>query len=250
MFHRDSYINSPIEIEAELRSLFDGNEVCTVFDIGSCEGEDTIRYSRLFPQAKIYSFEPRQDNIATALELIEKYNCKNIILENFALSNQKGSSIFYLSEGEPEHIKNSKDWNFGNKSSSLLAPSDQMRIHTEWLSFDNKIEVRTERLDDYVVSKNIQILDFIHLDVQGAELMVLEGAGSFLKNIKVIWMEVEAVELYKDQPLKEDVELFMRQNNFFKVTDTVNHISGDQLYVNPKYFKSGILKDLQSLNIS
>ena len=48
MFNRDNYINSPIEIEAELLLLFQKEKVKTVFDIGSCEAEDSIRYSILF----------------------------------------------------------------------------------------------------------------------------------------------------------------------------------------------------------
>jgi hypothetical protein len=68
--------------------------------------------------------------------------------------------------------------------------------------------------------------------------MVLEGAGSFLKNIKLIWMEVEAVELYKNQPLKNDVERFMQKNNFINILDTVNEVAGDQLYANLNYFDS------------
>jgi hypothetical protein len=62
--------------------------------------------------------------------------------------------------------------------------------------------------------------------------MVLKGAGTMLKNIRMIWMEVEAIELYKDQPLKNEVEEFMARNGFIKLKDTVDNISGDQLYIN------------------
>lgn len=92
------------------------------------------------------------------------------------------------------------------------------------------------RLEKYVADKNIKSIDFAHIDVQGAELMVLEGAGSFLQNVKLIWMEVEAVELYKNQPLKNDVEAFMKKNNFINILDTVNSVAGDQLYANLTYF--------------
>lgn len=244
MSSRENYINSPIEIEKELQLLLEKGSVKTVFDIGACESEDSIRYSILFPNSTVYAFEPRKDNVAIGLESIKKHNCKNIVLENIALSNENGKAQFFLSEGEPDHIKNTEDWDFGNKSSSLLPPSKKMKKHIAWLKFDKKIEVETMRLDTYVIKKNIENIDFVHIDVQGAELMVFEGAGNFFSKIKVIWMEVEAVELYKNQPLKKDVELFMKKNNFVNILDTVNDFSGDQLYVNLNYYNLNDLNEI------
>jgi FkbM family methyltransferase len=242
MFDRDKYINSPIDIEFELLYFLEKDQVSTVFDIGACEAEDSIRYSLLFPNSTVYAFEPRKDNLAIALESIKKYKRKNIVLENIALSNKNGTAEFFLSEGEPHNLKNSSAWDFGNKSSSLLAPAEEMKKHTAWLQFNKKIEVETKCIVDYAKQKKLETIDFAHIDVQGAEIMVLQGAKTFLEKIKLIWMEVEAVELYKNQPLKNDVELFMQQNNFINVLDTVNNVAGDQLYVNLNYF------NLQKIN--
>ncbi len=242
MFNREKYINSPIEIESELLFLLDKNMVKTVFDIGACEAEDSIRYARLFPASTVYAFEPRVDNLNIAKVSIAEHQCSNIVLENIALSNANGTAEFFLSEGEPGDLKNSEEWDFGNKSSSLLPPSDEMKKHTAWLKFNKKTEVETRRLDQYAGSKNIKHIDFAHIDVQGAELMVLEGAGEFLSQIKLIWMEVEAVELYKHQPLKNDVEVFMKKNNFTNILDTVNSVAGDQLYANLNFFDSNKIK--------
>ncbi len=245
MITRSSYIKSPIEIEFELLQLFNRNDSLVIFDIGACEAEDSIRYSNLFPNSTIYAFEPRMDNCLKGKELIKLYNKQNITLENIALSSQNGTSEFYLSEGEPEQIKNNEEWNFGNKSSSLLPPLDEIKKHTGWLQFNNKIEVNTLRLEDYVADKKITSIDFAHIDVQGAELMVLEGAGAFLSKIKMIWLEVEVVELYKNQPLKNDVEIFMQQNNFVNILDTVNKVSGDQLYANLHFYSKEKIKNIK-----
>lgn len=245
MFNREKYIDSPIEIEFELLSLLDKEKVKTIFDIGACEAEDSIRYSLLFPNSTVYAFEPRKDNLALGKTLIEKYGRKNIVLENIALSNKNGTAEFFLSEGRPENASPDMEWDFGNKSSSLLQPSDEMKKHTKWLEFNKKIEVQTLRLDKYVKDRSISEIDFAHIDVQGAELMVLEGAADFLKNIKLIWMEVEAVELYNNQPLKKDVELFMKRHGFENVLNTVNEVSGDQLYANLNFFSLSQIKSLK-----
>jgi 2-O-methyltransferase len=236
MFNRDEYINSPLEIEKELCSFFDTTQAWVIFDIGACEAEDSIRYANLFPKSTVYAFEPRTDNCEKAKELITKYNKSNIILENLALSNKNGVAEFHLSEGAPKGGEVYKQWDFGNKSSSLLPPSEEMKRHTAWLQFNKKIEIKTIRLDKYVSDKQISAIDFAHIDVQGAELMVLEGAGDFIKQVKMIWLEVEAVELYKDQPLKNDIAAFMRKSNFVNILDTVNNVAGDQLYANLNFF--------------
>jgi len=248
MISRESYIKSPIEIKRELLQLLDKKSSLIVFDIGACEAEDSIRYSNLFPKSNVYAFEPRTDNCAKAKELIKQYNKTNIILENIALSNQNGTAEFYLSEGIPETWTNTEAWDFGNKSSSLLAPTDEIKKQTNWLNFKNKIEVQTLRLDEYISRKNISGIDFIHIDVQGAELMVFEGAGSFFNKIKLIWMEVEAVELYKNQPLKNDIEKFMTEHNFVNILDKVDDVSGDQLYANLDYYSKEKLSKIKHTN--
>jgi len=236
MHNRDNYITRPIDIQKELLMLLNKESVKIVFDIGACEAEDSIRYSMLFPNSKIYAFEPRKDNLITANEFIINYKCSNIILENIALSNTNGEAEFFLSEGQPSETTNKAEWDYGNKSSSLLKPTRKLKKHVSWLQFNNKIKVKTLRLDTYMESNLISEIDFLHIDVQGAELMVFEGAGKFLSKMKIIWMEVEAVELYKKQPLKNEIEKFMKKNKFFNILDTVNDISGDQLYVNSFYF--------------
>jgi hypothetical protein len=68
--------------------------------------------------------------------------------------------------------------------------------------------------------------------------MVLQGAGDLLQKIKMIWIEVEAKELYKGQPVKSEVEEFMSTRGFKILKDTVGRTSGDQLYVNKHFYES------------
>ena len=66
--------------------------------------------------------------------------------------------------------------------------------------------------------------------------MVLKGAGDVIERIKLIWMEVEAIELYEGQPLKSEVEGFMRAHGFNLLVDTVGRVSGDQLWVSRSFY--------------
>lgn len=243
----DEYINKPLAIEKEVKHLLAYSEKQVLFDIGACEGEDAIKYARLSPDVRVFAFEPRPDNYEKATNLIKRHRAESVRLFPFALSNENGTATFHVSSGRPEGTDLPEDWDFGNKSSSLLPPGSASAEHHPWLKFEQTIQVETRRLDEFCLEQGLNKIDFIHLDVQGAELMVLEGAGAMIKSIGSIWMEVESVELYDQQPLKEDVEAFMRENGFTCIISTVDAVSGDQLYLNTSFYDEETIRKLKAM---
>ncbi|MEJ8756644.1 FkbM family methyltransferase [Pontibacter sp. H259] len=233
-FDRTDYLSRPVPIEKELLTLFSDNDPITIFEIGACEGEDSIRYSRMFPMSKIYAFEPLPKNISLIEGNFIKHEVKNVCFFNLALSSENGKAEFYVSQGRPEGVPET-DWDYGNKSSSLLAP-DKHKELAAFIEFNEKILVDTVTLESFCETHKINNIDFIHMDVQGAELMVLHGAGKFIYSIKSIWLEVANIHLYKNQPLADDIELFMLEHNFVLAKDCVEGIQGDQLYISKRYF--------------
>jgi len=233
-FDRASYINEPGAIDTELRLLFSQDAPLVIFEVGACEGEDSVKYSRLFPNASIYSFEPLPENVKWIEKNFLKYGVTNARYFNKALSSENGTAGFYVSSGSPREAAES-DWDFGNKSSSLLPPANHMDL-AGFIHFDNKIEVETITLESFCRASSISSIDFLHLDVQGAELMVLQGAGNFISKIKVIWLEVSKVDLYKDQPLVGDIQKFMKKNNFVLFKNALYGVQGDQLYISAHFF--------------
>jgi len=234
-YDRVDYINRASPIETELKKLFNTRSSITIFEIGSCEGEDSIKYARLFPNSKIYTFEPLPKNIERIKQNFLKYNISNAEIWNLAVSTDEGTAEFFVSEGKPENV-DEVDWDFGNKSSSLLPP-DQHIKQISFIKFNEKILVKTISLDQFCRQQEVNLIDFIHMDVQGAELLVLKGAGKFLEKIKVIWLEVAKIALYKDQPLIGDVEQFMYDNGFYLAKSEVDNNAGDQLYISKKFYK-------------
>ena len=172
-------------------------------------------------------------------KVIEKYQLNNLIPFELGLSSKKGEATFYVSSGKPPN-KDTPDDNsteFGNKSSSLFKLGKTKEVHP-WLKFKKSITIKTETLDHFCEDNNITNIDFIHMDVQGAELLVLEGANNMISKINTIWLELEKIALYEDQALKTDIETYLIKNNFECILNKVNHIAGDQFWVQKTFLKS------------
>ena len=52
------------------------------------------------------------------------------------------------------------------------------------------------------------------MDIQGSELMALQGGSKTLNNVLTIQTEVSFVQQYKKQPLFSEIELFLRKKRF------------------------------------
>jgi len=77
-----------------------------------------------------------------------------------------------------------------------------------------KHEITTNTLDLFLKEQRIQSVDFIKIDVQGAELETFKGAKKILKTTLCIVSEVEFIPLYKDQPLFGDVSGYLDSQGF------------------------------------
>jgi FkbM family methyltransferase len=100
-------------------------------------------------------------------------------------------------------------------TSSLFPPArptvDLFLALGELMQVVKQEAVQTRRLDNI---KEAQYTDFLKLDVQGSELMILENAKETLRSVSVIQCEVEFIELYEGQPLMADVDSFLRSQGF------------------------------------
>ena len=92
--------------------------------------------------------------------------------------------------------------------SSLYKPNEELlklynNLEVAYLKEETKID--TVSLDYFIDKHEIGNIDFIKIDVQGAELDIFQGASKTLKNVLKIVCEVEFVPHYQNQPLFGDV---------------------------------------------
>lgn len=133
-----------------------------VIDAGACWGDTALNFaSEVGEHGKVYSFEFIPSNV-------------NIMKKNFSLNSelQKRIEIVEHPVWSESHVKMYCN-DFGPASTIQSAYSEQ-----------HNIEVSTITIDDLVKRKNIQKVDFIKMDIEGAEPFALKGAIESIKKFK------------------------------------------------------------------
>jgi FkbM family methyltransferase len=163
-----------------------------IIEAGIHRGEDTKIFQQIWPESRIYGFEPDPRNI----EFITNSDIANLpglMFFGFALSDTVGTTTLYLSDMQNEV------W---AASSSLNAPKEHLR-HFPQINFDKQVIVATTTLDNII--PECEVIDIIWLDVQGHELNVLKGGKNTLSRTKLLYLEYYNVEMYEGQPRVKDL---------------------------------------------
>ena len=83
------------------------------------------------------------------------------------------------------------------------------------LKLDYTIEIETTTLDTFCQEQGIKEIDFLQVDVQGADLDVLQGSINILKSTVLgVEVEVEFSSLYRNQPLFSDIDYYLKKYGF------------------------------------
>jgi FkbM family methyltransferase len=189
------------------------SEITGIIQVGAHLGNEYDSLSKL--STNILMFEP-QTNIYN--QLVEKLGSKEgVIIENLALGSERKTAVMFKEQAN------------GGQSSSLLLPALHL-VQYPVIEFNDSEEVNVITLDEYfeTTTSNYNLMT---LDVQGYELEVLKGAKKTLEKVQYILCEVNRAELYKDCPMVEQIDEFLKQFGFERiVTSWDGQTWGDALY--------------------
>jgi FkbM family methyltransferase len=186
-------------------------------DVGAHHGETTLGYANHNPGLTIYAFEP---NLRAASALIGR--APNFIVIPMAVAESNGYAEFHINAAEV--------------ASSLLRMDDDVRRSWpggEVLSEDSVVGVPTVRLDTFMGLMGIAHVDYLKIDTQGTDLAVLRSAGSRLRDISKITLEVDVSpkRLYEGSASKEEIVAYL-SDSAFRMASTESQSSGREENLN------------------
>jgi FkbM family methyltransferase len=155
-----------LELEHDLRRLSAPEPIRCVFDVGANLGQSAARFSREFPSAQIYCFEPVKQ--AFAQLQARATTMPNVRLFNRAMGAVRGTLPIY----------------FGSHSgaSSMIAPTRADATPED---------VDVETIDLFCTDNAIDCIDLLKIDVEGFEPQVLAGAARMLRESKIRFVYAE-----------------------------------------------------------
>ena len=188
---------------------FNKNKEIIFWDIGANIGLFSIYAAEKHRgNIKVIAFEPSSSNLRILTRNISINNFSNKIFVNqIALTNKKN---VFLDMNEPDFIEGSSLNTFGEK------------FNFEGKNFEAKqrYKIFGTTIDSMIDEGYIDVPDYIKIDVDGLEHLILEGGDKVFQNKKIKSVLIEINENFEIQ--KETVLKFMSDHNFKFITKENN----------------------------
>jgi FkbM family methyltransferase len=159
------------------RTLIDPHDA--VFDVGAYMGDWSRLVSDHQPTASIYAFEPAPDSYP---KLQDSVGDRRIVPVELALSDQAGVTAFQVYQDVEV----------------LNSFYERQAIRERWNVRPVEVQVQTERLDTWCKARKIDHIDYLKIDTEGAELLILRGASEMLAQQAISLVQFEYGGTYPD----------------------------------------------------
>jgi len=193
-----------------------------VFHIGASTGQEAKDYNDagidnvIWIEAIPEIFNQLQNHISKYPKMIALNEC---------VGNEDGKGVVFNVSSH------------GAQSSSILQLGTHKEAHPE-VTYVSSFNTKMKRIDTLISEQHINLeqFNFLNMDLQGAELMALQGMGVELHKIYFVYIEVNKAELYIGCPLISDIDTYLNRFDFVRVeTEWAGNTNwGDAAYIKIK----------------
>ncbi len=164
-----------------------------IIDCGANMGLSVLYFAQTYPGAEIVAFEPEPPIYELLLRNIEKYELHNVTAHKKALWNERTTLSFYTDTGMGGSVENK----FANQI---------------------PVKVETELLSSFIT----KTVDFLKIDIEGAELTVLKECRQQLYLVRHLFVEYHSY-VNKPQQLSELLQLLTDAGFRYHIKESFVH---------------------------
>ena len=194
------FYQNPEELQALTKEIFTDEEYRVelkkshplIIDCGSHIGLSLLYFKKVYPQAKIISFEPDPVNFEILQQNIAANKLTGVSSVNVALAAQNGTVILYSSDKQTSE----NDWSWGNTTVPAFKSGNVQKT------------VQGVKLSSYLNDR----VDLIKMDIEGAELEVLQEIEPQLNRVNQIILEYHGLPKSKTNQFSKVLRIL--KNNF------------------------------------
>lgn len=189
------------------------DDIKTVVDLGSMDGNDSLKLKNAYPNSTVYSIEGLKSNYETYLK-----NLSSIVPINAVVTKYDGNIKYHEKEINGIH----GIYDRGQEYGTLVHDFECFKFST-------------------IINKyNIKNIDVLKIDVEGATLDVLESLDDYIYNVKIMHIESETYPYFNGQRLHNEVIRFLTDKDFICVCISFTQITdkgyqSDSVWVNKKF---------------
>jgi len=191
-----------------LRDLIEPGSVC--FDIGAAAGLYTLEMSRLAgPSGQVHSFEPVPFAHPMLTRLLGARSEPNVCHHAIALGVEAGHGVMSVPVGRLGPVTG---------RSYLDAHCSGPGSNAEFRG-QIGVDIEVDTLDGVCAATGITRLDFIKIDVEGAELLVLQGGKESIERFRpAVLVEIEDRHTSRYEHPASDVAAWLRRLEYTMLT--------------------------------
>ena len=187
-------VAATIEHEAALA----GRDFASVVDIGANRGQFTLLCAGLYPNARIFAFEPLPGPYAILARTMARQ--PRIRTHQAAIGPHAGPVRMHVMQPDD--------------CSSLLAPTALQTAIFRGSEESGVATVALAPLDVFVSARELEPPSLLKVDVQGYELEALKGCAGLLDRFAAVYVEGSFERLYAEQALADEVLAHLAERGF------------------------------------